>query len=694
VKTHYSCAELAALKLPGLPTSKKGMIEVVTREKWAFQRRAGRGGGYEYQPPQAVIKAIQQLEMRKLITVAESTVKTVSTTVKTVSELTPVTNLKDWQRQAAEARMAICAEVNRLAEVGGKARAVETVVSLAASGRLPGNLQELVSLANVKPGESRTLSRSSVFRWLKDSEQGIAALAPRNKQEAKIPAWAPYLLGLYQTPQKPSLAYCMEQLSKVLPADVVAPSYHAADRFLKKMSKTEVQRGRMGSREIKNIKPFVRRDTSMLWPCDVYTADGHTFDAEVAHPAHGKAFRPELTTVLDVATRKAVGWSAGLAETTWGVMDALRHATTSCGIGAVFYVDNGKGFKNETFNAEATGFINRLGMTLTHSLPYNSQARGIEERSHQTIWVRGARELPTYMGDQMDREAKQQAFKVTRADIRLVGTSKLLMPWSDFLNWCQHQIDDYNNRPHSGLPKIYDDAGKRRHQTPNEAWAQAVSEGFLPMHLEADEVDDLFRPYKEAKVSRGEVRLHGNLYFHNALEHYHGETVRVGYDIHDASRVWVRNKAGQLICVAGFEANKRSYFPESFMEQAHKKRAEGRLRRADAKREEILEELDAPLLIEQQQTINLGRMAINTPREADRLPSSPDVQIVENGVSGNVIELPRTISRPMFDTDADKYRWLIGNAELQTKEDQGWLSWYQTTSEWEDIFGDIEVATR
>jgi putative transposase len=68
---------------------------------------------------------------------------------------------------------------------------------------------------------------------------------------------------------------------------------------------------------MKNIKPFVRRDISQLQPNDVWTADGHTFDAEVQHPMHGRPFRPEITAIIDVATRRIIGWSVGLAESVW-----------------------------------------------------------------------------------------------------------------------------------------------------------------------------------------------------------------------------------------------------------------------------------------------------------------------------------------------------------------------------------------
>ncbi|HVY34346.1 MAG TPA: hypothetical protein VG960_07970 [Caulobacteraceae bacterium] len=63
-KEWLSVSELAALKLPGLPTSLAGMQKLITREGWALaagpggsplvRRRKGRGGGLEYHRSLAV----------------------------------------------------------------------------------------------------------------------------------------------------------------------------------------------------------------------------------------------------------------------------------------------------------------------------------------------------------------------------------------------------------------------------------------------------------------------------------------------------------------------------------------------------------------------------------------------------------------------------------------------------------------
>jgi len=587
--------------------------------------------------------------------------------------------LKDWQRQVATARKSLLAEIGRIGASVGTESAIRNMVRLAAEGGLPEHLQRLVPIANAKAGGEgkRTLSRRSLYRWLGDAKAGFAALAPRDAEKIVIPPWAPALMKLRARPQGVSLAWCLERWAEAAPAGVAPPSYAAARRFIDKVGAVERARGRMLPREIKAIRPFVRRSTDHMNPGDCYTADGHTFDAEVAHPAHGKPFRPEITGVLDVATRKCVGWSAGLAESTWAVMDATRHAVETCGIPALYYVDNGSGYKNACQAEEVIGFADRVGYEITHSLPYNSQARGIIERAHQTIWVRAAKELPTYMGADMDREAKQKVFKLTRKHIATAGSSPLLMPWADFLAWCQSKVDAYNARPHRSLPKIRDAAtGKLRHMSPNEAWEAAIASGWEPVLPTAHERDDLFRPYRLAKVIRGEVRLFNNLYFSPALEEHHGDQVQVGYDIHDGSRVWVRDLEGRLICVAEFEANKRAYFPQSVIDRAAEKRAQARERRLETHLQEVRDELAAPLLIEHQAAV-----AVPLQMPVEHCESNANRSTYDE----NVVSLPSAETRPLFGTDPDKYRWLMAHKAAWTADDGEWLWEYVASDDYEAL---------
>jgi putative transposase len=55
--------------------------------------------------------------------------------------------------------------------------------------------------------------------------------------------------------------------------------------------------------------------------------------------------------------------------------------------------------------------LSRLNITVSHALPYNSQGKGVIERSHKTLWVNAAKNLPTYIGKDMDAEAVKSSTK-------------------------------------------------------------------------------------------------------------------------------------------------------------------------------------------------------------------------------------------------------------------------------------------
>lgn len=683
VKATYSAAELVALGLPGIPTTKTAVLAKATREGWQHREVKGLGGTRrEYQPPTNVMLAIKDKAATDLINATAPAPKTeqASTARQVVTAPAPAA-LKDWQKRTAEARGVLLAEVDRVAALVGREKAIMKLVIMAQEGTLPDHLAALVPVANAKSGGSgkRTLSRRTMHRWLADAAKAptasgrrqVNALAPKDAaREIEIPVWAADLLAVWQMPQKPSLAYAVEQIAARYDIGQAA-LYQRARRFLEKMGNVELQAGRMGSRDIKNIKPFIRRDSSMLWPAEVYTADGHAFDAEIAHPAHGRPFRPELTGVIDVSSRKYVGWSVDLAESGLAVLDALRHACEVGAIPALFYVDNGSGYHNALMTAPGVGMESRLGFTMTNSIAYNSQARGVIEKSHQTVWVRAAKELPTYIGKTMDRQAMQKVHKITRKDVALSGRSKHLMSFEDFLVFCKKHVDSYNSRPHRSLPKVFDETlGRKRHMTPNEAWDKGVADGAQLVRIDQDEANDLFRPQREAKVLRGEVRLFGNLYHSNELTQYHGDVVRVGYDVHNAETVWVYDQQGRFICNAGFEANKRAYFPESFVENAARKRADGRARRLETKLKEVRDERDGgPFVLEN----------VSSPTLQDIVGN---FQVIDMEEPAMVIAAP---ARPMFALESERYEWLMQNRDCWSSSDQQFLVQFAASDIYESL---------
>lgn len=459
--------------------------------------------------------------------------------------------MKSWQRERAQQRCAALREVERAADEIGISEAVARIAA------------------------SAGISPATLWRWRAlHAHGGFAALAPRERGRPQpTPPWAPAFLNLWQIPSKRSIEDVLRDLPERLEDGVKMPSVSQVRRFVRKLSAVERNRGRMGPNALKAVRAFRRRSTRDLHPCDVYISDGHTFDAEVAHPRHGGPCRPEVTTVLDVATRKAVGWSVALAESTWAVADALRHACESHGVPSIYYADHGPGQENRVICA----MLDRLGVREERSIARNSQARGVIEAFNRNL-VAAAKRLPTFMGAPMDADAKNRVFKITRRELRLVGSSRLLLPWDDFLGFIAAAMDAYNGRAHRALGKGI---------SPARAWQKALEGGFEPMLPSSGEAADLFRPYEVRKCLRGEIALHGKRYFARHLEHVHGDEVRVGYGLHDPSRVWVRDLEDRLIAIAELDGNAAPYFPLSRIEQAREQRALGQLRRLQQKAERI-----------------------------------------------------------------------------------------------------------
>lgn len=611
--------EWAREDLPNLPTTKRNVNALARRESWQSlgpekaRRRKARGGGWEYHlsclPTAAQADYARRTEAGAL--------------KKRVTQAVTPENLDARRRKIMEARAAVILELERRAVLCGDfSRAVAEFLAEAKAGLLQEPFASTVKTAQEK-SRGLTPSRATLYNWrkaLRAAQGDPMALVPAKRlQESKqniddLYPWFPLFLRHYAKPQKPTIAKAVDKVFENQTAEQEAdwgahgPSYQKARRALKSLQGTgdflTAFKGREGPLALKARLSFKRRTFEGMDPTTVYTSDGKTFDAEVAHPIHGQPFRPEITTVLDVVTRRCVGVSVGLAENAQGVTDALRRSCSVYGICAIFYTDNGPGYKNKTLDHETLGLCARLGITSTNSIAYNSQARGIIERANATLWNVLAQEFPTYLGAPMDPEAKKRVNKRTRSDLKQIGSSKLLPSWEEFTTAVQRTVDEYNDRPHSALRIRDPETGRMRKASPNEVWADFEARGFEAETLRPEETDDLFRPYMERICKRGEVQFLGNHYQHDALEPYHGLKVLVGYDPFDAGRVWVRKleqidgqpTPGALICVADFWNNKERYYPVSFTEAAQERRTQAALKRQDVKRDRTLAELRAPLL--------------------------------------------------------------------------------------------------
>jgi putative transposase len=700
-KEWFSAKDLVGL--PGMPEEEETVHATAQREGWRFddvKSRGRNGRRREYHIDSLPADSIPLLVLRYPDPDEEPHAPLPAVLKLALPATTAQVNtLKDWQRRGFEARLLVLRELQRLEKHLGTNKAIAELIRLGREGQLPAALQDALDVANRRNGGTKTarlVDRSTLLRWRKLAKQGGTALAPKDgsrSHEGTVPAWGKDLLKAFRQPTKPSLKNAVEDLQ----GEGVDFSYGQARRFLGRMSRLDVERGRLGPSALRARKYYRKRNKDDLYPLDVCANDGHSFKARVAHPVHGRPFHPEVCAVVDVATRVCIGWSAGLAESSWTVADALRHAVTVDdrkpygGIPAIFQTDPGAGPTADVNANELTGLYARLGITYKTVGVGNPQANGVVERPQSTLWIRAAKKLPTYTGKDMDRQVARRVYLTVEKDLRTHGESVLLPSWREFLAFCDETVAKYNRRPHSELPLITDPVtGRRRHMWPVEAWDAFLSEGWRPELPTADELDGLFRPWIRVKARRGRVRVFTNDYQCPAvLEHYDGEFVLVEYDIHDATKVRVRDSQHRLLCEAQFDEGS-GYYPKPVIEQAREQRRKNRLTTLKRHEEEIELEAKGPqgrlvaaVALTPEQEASAARL-LQEPPPAPAPALDATFQRLEDrpGHPHGWPRLPRNAQ--------EKYEWLCearGRGEALSAQEQAFLEGHER-----HYFGGLDEA--
>lgn len=674
----------------------KNVLERAKRENWQSIQRPGRGGGKLWivaSMPKATRELIASGLLRQqyathdedncaiVDTVDSATVVTAPAPVQHI-DFTPAPSAaplfpgaSDRDRAVATARLAFVREIERVSGIIGKEGAIRHLVDCSRLGNLPSILLEQITTAMAcKRGE--TLTRRTLYRWMADyAERGETGLLPSQSKVNPVPAWFDDFLRHYQKPQHPSVALAYSEFSKELAArgEVNPPSIHAVRRLLAKMRAPEREAGRATGNALLKLRPYQRRDTSELWPGDVYTADGTTFDAEVLHPGNGQPFKPEVTAVLDVATRRCVGLSISLAESRFTVLDALRMACCFGGIPAMFYSDGGPGYLNRLLLDDRTGMFRRLGIEPCRAIPGRPQGKGLMERGVKTLWVRAAQGLESYTGALMDGDAAHRNFRRSRAALK-AGKRAVLPTWDEFKKHVLARVEEYNSSPHKGLPRYRDSLGRMRHYSPDEYWRAFEARGFAPVRVPEGMESELFMPGERRKCRNGWVLFQNGNYFAPELADYHDEFVEVRYDIWDSARVWCWTLDGRHICEAALEGNTRPYFLPSQVEAAREKRAKAQVGRINDKLQRVAP--GAEIILPEPDATPALDVADST---------RPCIDLTPAPAAAPVEAEPEEQRPALFASQFDRFRWLRRHPEQQTEADAAFIETYRKGEEYADM---------
>lgn len=517
--------------------------------------------------------------------------------------------LTENQRQVADARAALVREVFLLEEKGniGRLKAINYVVSKARSGELPPLLQAAAVTANAKRGSGRTISRDPLYQWvLKYSQAQNAAerlllLAPGKREEMKVEeiSWLADFLAQYRQSNGRPMTEAYEDFvaewnrrhAEEPYMLQIIPSYDAIRRVMKKLPEVVKQKGRVTGSEYRQIEGFTRRDWDAMPVNYVWIGDGHGMKLKCAHPIHGRPFSPEVTFVIDGATRFVVGWSLDLAENVFAVAGAIQHGIRNHGKPFIYYSDNGSGETADVLDKEVVGILPRLGINHPTGIAGNPQGRGIIERLNRTLPVRIARKYRTYFGKGADRETLRKtnrnlrsAFNALQKGNELNAVQRAAMrdlpSWAELIEAIRDGVEWYNNRQHSELPM----KASGKHYSPAEYRKKRLAEEDTEIEwLSEVELRDMFCPVVEKPVRRCEIHWLNNIYYAPELRDEHGRKVLISYDIHNAEKIIVRRPDGSFICEAIWNGNKRAAFPVTAEYHKHQQRIKGMRKRAEEK---------------------------------------------------------------------------------------------------------------
>lgn len=488
------------------------------------------------------------------------------------------TILDDKQRERDGSRRLILQFVRGFK--GGLRKAVATLNASYTADTLSPDLMHAMRHCNDKANGSRigTLSVRSVTRWKSDAKNNGHCIPSKTRVETRWHeiVWMPMLLACYRKPQKPHITEAYAEFKRdwqIQGMPGKPPSYTTARRSLNKVPAVILAMGRSTGSELAALKPFVRRDWSGM-SNEAWVGDGHTFKAKVRHPDYGKAFAPEVTLIIDAASRFIVGWAFSLSENQIAVSEALGKGMQKHGKPLIYYSDNGSGQTAKIIDCPVGGMLARYGVHHETGIPGNPQGRGLIEGLWDitTIWV--AKQMPTFQGTGMDEGTMRKNTQAIESAKRKGNVPEFVPSWQQFIEACEARFHWYNTEhQHSSL------GGK----TPAEVYHAGFDEKWY-CPLTQDEINNLYRPSVERTPNRGEIRWLNNIYFHHALAELPANTkVRMHYDISDASKVWVFDLNGRFICEAEFEGNKNAAFPVSLTDSLKEKRIENMVKRGQEK---------------------------------------------------------------------------------------------------------------
>lgn len=511
----FSAAELAEARLPGVPLTRQGVMQVAQRQGWlaperegaAWRQRQGRGGGVEINyrclPVAAQAKLLQHAPAPEP--------EPRSAEGATAERWAWFDRQPEKLKGKARRRMAALMRLRQLLDTGaGRLHAIELVKTEHGIKK-----SQLYALEKLVEGQAPS-------DWL----PYLAPMHGGGRQRAECP---PEALRILQTDWlrqgNVNFTSCYRRLLSIAATKGwVIPSERTMLRQVMALPEGLRILKRQGEEALKRSLPSQRRDRSVFHALQAVNADGHTWDVFVKWP-DGTIGRPHMVAFQDLYSAKILSWRVEQTLSWHVVRLAFGDMVERYGVPQKCWLDNGREFASKMITGgqanryrfkikeeDPQGLMTSLGVEVHWTTPYHGQAKPIERAFR----------------DMAGEIAKHPAF-----DGAYTGNNPMAKPENygtkavaleEFLRVLGEGIAEHNSRTGRRSPTC---AGRSFDETFAESYARSkitrVTEEQRRLWLLAAE---------SVTISRqdGRIRFFGNDYWSDFLREHRGQKCIVRFD--------------------------------------------------------------------------------------------------------------------------------------------------------------------
>ena len=431
------------------------------------------------------------------------------------------------------------------------------------------------------------ITKSQLFRWQRKYKSGDVAdlidmRGGHNRGQITIPpdAWE-YFYALYMTLQKRSVQRCWELTRLEYPN---IPTVSTFERNLTTIPKLVMIYYREGEKAFNDALVSMERSREDIASNDIWFSDHHLVDVAVINN-RGKVFRPWLTVFFDARASKVISFIVRdkSADATV-IKQCLRLGIEKYGVPKELYFDNGKDYREKSFNADfPISLVKQLGINMIYATPYHGQAKTVE-RFFGTMEDRFCKLLPTYLG----KDAKQRPEDMRVTFDKLKDKAPTM---EQFVKALENYFVEYNNTSSGGI----DMNGK----CPEQVY-------YENLHTKTEVRDKsilriLCGTFDERIVQKNGVQYQGRFYYHTELLAHQGEKVIINADPYNMDELNIFDTDMRAICKAPTKV--RTPFRHTTQEQIREAMKEKKEARKMVQRYAPTRELDTMSIIARNQLL-------------------------------------------------------------------------------------------